>query len=55
MVNQLKNNNFMMRQPLGSVQGHASDIEIEAREILKIRNRINRLSSKSIYQPCPTA
>ncbi len=40
----------MIHQPLGGVQGRASDIEIEAKEIIKIRNRINRLISKATNQ-----
>ena len=33
---------FMLHQPLGGVQGQASDITIEAEEILKMRERLNR-------------
>ncbi|KMJ43309.1 Clp protease [Xenorhabdus khoisanae] len=47
----LPNTRFMIHQPLGGVQGRASDIEIEAREILKIRNRINRLISEATSHP----
>ncbi|MEQ1964627.1 ATP-dependent Clp protease proteolytic subunit [Xenorhabdus khoisanae] len=47
----LPNTRFMIHQPLGGVQGRASDIEIEAREILKIRNRINRLISEATNHP----
>ncbi|MBC8954683.1 ATP-dependent Clp protease proteolytic subunit [Xenorhabdus sp. PB62.4] len=47
----LPNTRFMIHQPLGGVQGRASDIEIEAREILKIRNRINRLISEATTHP----
>ena len=39
----LPNTRFMIHQPLGGIGGPASDIAIEAREILKVRNRINRL------------
>ncbi|WP_338804735.1 ATP-dependent Clp protease proteolytic subunit [Xenorhabdus griffiniae] len=46
----LPNTRFMIHQPLGGVQGRASDIEIEAKEIIKIRNRINRLISKATNQ-----
>ncbi|WP_083600358.1 ATP-dependent Clp protease proteolytic subunit [Xenorhabdus eapokensis] len=34
----------------GDIQGRASDIEIEAKEIIKIRNRINRLISQATNQ-----
>jgi ATP-dependent Clp protease protease subunit len=33
---------FLLHQPLGGVQGQASDIHIEAEEILKMRDRLNR-------------
>lgn len=33
---------FLLHQPLGGVQGQASDIEIEAEEILRMRERLNR-------------
>jgi ATP-dependent Clp protease protease subunit len=33
----------MLHQPMGGVQGQASDIEIEAREILKLRRELNQL------------
>lgn len=33
---------FLLHQPLGGVRGQASDISIEAEEILKMRERINR-------------
>jgi len=33
---------FLLHQPLGGVQGQASDITIEAEEILKMRERLNR-------------
>ena len=39
----LPNTRFLLHQPMGGVRGPASDIEIEAREILKMRERINRL------------
>jgi len=32
-----------MHQPLGGVQGQASDIEIQAREILRLKNRVNEI------------
>ncbi|MBD2815638.1 ATP-dependent Clp protease proteolytic subunit [Xenorhabdus sp. Flor] len=47
----LPNTRFMIHQPLGGVQGRASDIEIETKEILKIRGRINRLISEATGHP----
>jgi ATP-dependent Clp protease protease subunit len=46
----LPNTRFLMHQPAGGVGGSASDIEIEAREILKMRERINRLISRQTGQ-----
>lgn len=39
----LPNSRIMIHQPSGGAQGQASDIEIQAREILKIRERLNRI------------
>ncbi|MFT4705843.1 MAG: ATP-dependent Clp protease protease subunit [Bradymonadia bacterium] len=39
----LPNSRVMIHQPLGGAQGQASDIEIQAREILKIRERLNEI------------
>lgn len=47
----LPNSRVMIHQPLGAYQGQASDIEIHAREILKIKNRINQLIAKHTLQP----
>jgi ATP-dependent Clp protease protease subunit len=33
----------MLHQPMGGVQGQASDIDIHAREILKLRDRMNQI------------
>lgn len=41
----LSNSRMMIHQPLGSYKGQASDIEIHAREILKMRKKINFLMS----------
>ncbi|NBP27743.1 MAG: ATP-dependent Clp protease proteolytic subunit, partial [Betaproteobacteria bacterium] len=38
----LPNSRVMIHQPLGGVQGQASDIEIHAREILALRDKLNR-------------
>lgn len=47
----LPNTRFLLHQPLGGVRGQASDISIEAEEILKMRERINREISKETGQP----
>ena len=39
----LPNSRVMIHQPLGGAQGQASDIEIQAREILYLRERLNRI------------
>ena len=39
----LPNTRFLIHQPMGGVGGAASDIQIEAEEILKARDRLNRL------------
>ena len=39
----LPNTRFLLHQPLGGVSGQASDISIEADEILKMRERLNRV------------
>ena len=42
----LTNARIMIHQPSGGAQGQASDIEIQAREILRIRENMNRLYAK---------
>jgi len=39
----LPNSRIMIHQPLGGAQGQASDIEIQAREILYLRDRLNHI------------
>ena len=39
----LPNTRFLLHQPMGGVRGPATDIDIEAREIVKMRERINRI------------
>jgi len=39
----LPNSRVMLHQPLGGVQGQATDIEIHAKEIKKIRDRLNEI------------
>ncbi|MGL1832804.1 ATP-dependent Clp endopeptidase proteolytic subunit ClpP [Rhodocyclaceae bacterium SMB388] len=47
----LPNSRVMIHQPLGGFQGQASDIEIHAREILSIRDRLNGMLAKHTGQP----
>ncbi|MAE96709.1 MAG: ATP-dependent Clp protease proteolytic subunit [Deltaproteobacteria bacterium] len=47
----LPNTRFMIHQPLGGVGGRASDIRIEAEEIVKARERLNRTISEATGQP----
>jgi ATP-dependent Clp protease protease subunit len=47
----LPNSRIMIHQPSGGSQGMASDIEIQAREILHLRDRINRILSERSGQP----
>ena len=42
----LTNSRIMVHQPSGGAQGMASDIEIQAREILRMRHRLNTLYAK---------
>jgi len=41
----LSNSRIMMHQPLGGAQGQASDIEIQANEILRVKKSLNRILS----------
>ena len=47
----LPNSRVMIHQPLGGFQGQASDIEIHAREILYLRQRMNEILAKHTGQP----
>ena len=47
----LANARIMVHQPSGGAQGQATDIEIHAREILRIRQRMNELMAKHTGQP----
>ena len=47
----LPHSRIMIHQPLGGFQGQASDIDIHAREILLIRERLNTILSKHSGQP----
>lgn len=46
----LPNSRIMIHQPLGGAQGQASDIEIQAREILYLRERLNSILAESTGQ-----
>ena len=46
----LPNSRIMIHQPWGGVQGAAADISIQAREILRLREKINELLSKHTAQ-----
>ena len=41
----------MIHQPLGGVQGQASDIEIEAKEIMKFKNELYKIISDHSHTP----
>ncbi len=47
----LPNARTMIHQPSGDAQGQASDIEIQAKEILFLRERLNRMLSEHTGQP----
>jgi len=47
----LPNARVMIHQPLGGARGQASDIEIQAREILYLKERLNQLLSHHTGQP----
>ena len=49
--NALPNSRIMMHQPSGGAQGQARDIEIQAREILKTREQLNRIYAERTGQP----
>ncbi len=47
----LPNSEVMIHQPLGGARGQASDIEIAARRILKMRDNLNKILSERTGQP----
>lgn len=47
----LPNSRIMIHQPSGGAQGQASDIEIQAREILKLRESLNNILAERTGQP----
>ena len=50
----LANARIMIHQPWGGVQGQASDISIQAREILRLRDRINEILAAHTGKPLAT-
>ncbi len=47
----LPNTRFLLHQPAGGAMGQASDIAIEAEEIIKMRRRLNEIFAKQTGQP----
>jgi ATP-dependent Clp protease protease subunit len=47
----LPNSRVMLHQPWGGARGQAADIDIQAREILKLRDRLNELLSHHTGKP----
>lgn len=47
----LPNSRIMIHQPSGGAQGQATDIEIQAREIIKTREQLNRIYAERTGQP----
>ncbi len=47
----LPNSRVMIHQPSGGAQGQATDIEIQAREILKLRESLNQILAERTSQP----
>ena len=47
----LPSSRIMIHQPLGGAQGQATDIEIEAKEIIRMKNRRNAILSENSGQP----
>ncbi|MGO1540445.1 MAG: ATP-dependent Clp endopeptidase proteolytic subunit ClpP [Luteimonas sp.] len=50
----LPNSRIMIHQPLGGFQGQATDIEIHAREILSLKQRLNEILSRHTGQSLDT-
>lgn len=47
----LPNSEIMIHQPLGGAKGQATDIKIQAEQILKIKDKINKILSERTGQP----
>ncbi len=50
----LPHSTIHMHQPLGGAQGQASDIEIQAREVLRLKSSLNEILSRTTGQPVDT-
>jgi ATP-dependent Clp protease protease subunit len=50
----LPNSRVMIHQPMGGFQGQATDIEIHAKEILYLRQRLNEILAKHSGKPVET-
>lgn len=46
----LPNTRYMIHQPAGGVQGQSTEIQIEAKEIIRMRERVNRLIAEATGQ-----
>jgi ATP-dependent Clp protease protease subunit len=51
MRSSLPNSRIMIHQPLGGARGQASDIEIQAKEILSLKDRLNEILAKHTGRP----
>ncbi len=51
MRSSMPNSRIMIHQPLGGARGQASDIEIQAREILSLKDRLNDIMAKHTGRP----
>jgi ATP-dependent Clp protease protease subunit len=47
----LPHSRILIHQPLGGFQGQATDIDIQAREILRMKDKLNRVLAKLTKQP----
>jgi ATP-dependent Clp protease protease subunit len=47
----LPNTRFLLHEPRGGIGGMASDVEIQAREILRMRERLNKIFAEATGQP----
>jgi len=47
----LPNTRFLLHEPRGGVGGQASDVEIQAREIIKMRERLNKIFAEACDKP----
>jgi ATP-dependent Clp protease protease subunit len=50
----LANSEIMIHQPLGGTQGQATDIQIQAEHILKLKKRLTKILSENCSQPLET-